>query len=130
MVSSPPRPDLAAHEAAMRLDAPVLVKELRARLGARFVAYLAGVRETRAVNQWADGEREIRSQDTVNRLRFTYQVLLLLTARDDDAVASAWFMGLNPELDDRSPARLLREGDLAEVGPQVLAAARSFAAHG
>jgi hypothetical protein len=114
----------------MRLDVPVLVKELRARLGARFVAYLADVRETRAVNQWADGEREIRSPETVNRLRLAYQVLQLLTVRDDDAVASAWFMGLNPELDDRSPARLLREGDLAEVGPQVLAAARSFAAHG
>ena len=37
-----------------------------------------------------------------------------------------WFQGLNPELDDRSPARLLREEGLDEVGPQILAAARGF----
>jgi hypothetical protein len=38
--------------------------------------------------------------------------------------------GLNPQLDDWSPARLLREGDIDEVGPLVLAAARAFAASG
>jgi hypothetical protein len=41
-------------------------------------------------------------------------------------VAQAWFQGLNPQLDDGSPARLLREGDLDEVGPLVVAAARAF----
>jgi hypothetical protein len=43
------------------------------------------------------------------------------------AVAQAWFTGLNPMLGDRSSARPLREGDLADVGPHVLAAAREFA---
>ncbi len=38
--------------------------------------------------------------------------------------------GLNPALGDRSPARLLREGAVDEVGPQVLAAARQFAVVG
>ena len=57
-------------------------------------------------------------------------VSILLVARDADTVAQAWFQGLNPKLEDRSPARLLREGELAEVGPQVLAAARAFAAVG
>jgi hypothetical protein len=33
---------------------------------------------------------------------------------------------MNPRLDDRSPARLLREGNLDEVGPEVLRAARAF----
>ena len=33
---------------------------------------------------------------------------------------------LRSQLDDRSPARLLREGDLDEVGPLVVAAARAF----
>jgi hypothetical protein len=45
-------------------------------------------------------------------------------------VAQAWFQGLNPQLEDRSPARLLREGDLDDVGPQILAAARAFAVGG
>jgi len=42
----------------------------------------------------------------------------------------AWFQGLNPQLEDRSPARLLREGDLDEGGLPVLSGARSFAATG
>jgi hypothetical protein len=54
----------------------------------------------------------------------------VITARDSKEVAQAWFQGLNPLLDDRSPARLLRDGDLEEVGPQVLTAARQFAAVG
>jgi hypothetical protein len=45
-------------------------------------------------------------------------------------VAQAWFQGLNPILDDRAPALLLREGELADIGPRVLAAARQFAAVG
>ncbi len=45
---------------------------LRALLGARLVAYLGGVSETRAVRQWADGERSIRDEDDVQRLRIVY----------------------------------------------------------
>lgn len=51
-------------------------------------------------------------------------------AADRPEVARAWFQGLNPQLDDRSPARLLREGDLDETGPAVLGAARAFLAGG
>ena len=41
-------------------------------------------------------------------------------------IAQAWFQGLNLQLEDRSPARLLREGELEEVSPAVIAAARAF----
>jgi len=54
----------------------------------------------------------------------------LITDRDTPAMAQAWFQGLNPILDDRAPALLLRKGELADIGPQVLAAARQFAAVG
>ncbi|WP_189637554.1 hypothetical protein [Rhodococcus rhodochrous] len=37
---------------------------------------------------------------------------------------------LNPILDDRPLALLLREGELSDIGPKVLAAARQFAAVG
>lgn len=108
----------------------VVVKELRELLGARLVAFIAGVKETRAVHEWVDGERQIRSDEVVRRLRLTYQVAKLVTSRDRPEVAQAWFQGLNPKLGDRSPARILRDGDLDEVGPEVLAAARAFAAVG
>ncbi len=108
----------------------MLVKELRDLLGAKLVAYLGGVRETRAVRQWAEGSRAVQDKTDEYRLRLAYQVAALIAEKDSPAVVQAWFQGLNPQLEDRSPARLLREGDLDEVGPLVLSAARAFAATG
>jgi hypothetical protein len=109
----------------------VVVKELREELGAPLVAYLAGVKETRAVHEWADGTREIRGLDRQQRLRIALRVALVLRAKDSAAVAQAWFQGLNPKLADHSPARMLREADdVEEVGRQVLAAAQAFSAVG
>lgn len=130
MTVTPARPDLAAYASAVRLEPAVLVKELLEVLGAKLVAYLGGVRETRAVRQWAQGERTIANAQDLARLRLVYQLALLLTERDSPAVVQAWFVGLNPSLADRSPARVLREQSLDDAGPQVLAAARQFAAVG
>lgn len=123
------RPDLEAYEHAARVDFPVVVKELSGLLGPKLVAYIAGVTETRAVRQWAESEREARDPIPAG-LRLALHVALLIARHDDARVAQAWFQGLNPQLDDRSPARLLREGDLDEVGPLVLSAARAFVSRG
>jgi hypothetical protein len=120
------RPELQAHEHAMRISFAEAVVELRDLLTPRLVAYIAGVTETRAVHRWADGSREVKSPVIEDRLRFALQVGAVLAAHDSPGVVQAWFQGLNPHLDDRSPARLLREGDLDEVGPLVLGAARAF----
>jgi hypothetical protein len=88
------------------------------------------VKETRAVRQWAEGTRVVSGEEDLRRLRVAYQAAKLLAERDTPAVVQAWFQGLNPALADRSPARLLREGAVDDVGPQVLAAARQFAATG
>ncbi len=130
MSLTPARPDLAFASAAVRLAPAALVSELRDLLGAKLVAYLGGVKETRAVRQWAEGTREVSGAQDLRRLRVAYQAAKLISARDTPAVVQAWFQGLNPGLQDRSPARVLREGDLDEVGPQVLAAARQFSAVG
>lgn len=130
MTAAHPRPDLAAYAEAARMSQPELVAALRDLLGAKLVAYLGRVSETRAVRQWAEGTRTIANPDDVERLRLAYRAARLITERDTPAVAQAWFQGLNPVLDDRAPALLLRDGELADVGPQVLAAARQFAAVG
>jgi hypothetical protein len=111
------------------LDFSVLVKELCDVLGPKLVAYVAGVREVRAVRQWSSGEREARAP-VPERLRFALQVALLIAWHDNPAVARSWFQGLNPQLDDRSAARLLRERDFEEVGPLILSAARAFVSGG
>jgi hypothetical protein len=53
-------------------------------------------------------------------------VAKLISEHDNPQVAQAWFQGLNPQLSDRSPARLLREGALSDVGPEIVLAARAF----
>jgi hypothetical protein len=125
MPATRPRPDLEAHQHAMRVPFSDVAGELRELLGARLAAYLGGVSETRAVRQWAEGERAPGEQ-TQQRLRVGLQVALMLNQSDGPEVTQAWFQGLNPQLEDRSPARLLRDGDLQEAGPAVIAAARAF----
>lgn len=123
------RGDLHAYEESVRLEPAELVGRLREILGARLVAYLGSVQETRAVRQWAEGTRS-PSAAVQNRLRVAYRVAATLREKDSAGAVQAWFQGMNPRLDDVAPARLLREGDLEQVGPAILAAARAFAAQG
>lgn len=124
------RPDLAAYRDALTMTTAGLVSALRDLLGSKLVAYLGGVKETRAVRQWAEGSREIGKPSDLERLRLAYRAARIITDRDSAQVAQAWFQGLDPSLDDQSPARLLREGDLEVNGARVIAAARQFAAVG
>ena len=123
------RPDYEAHARATRSSFAEVAQEARDILGARLCAYLGSVKETRAVHQWAGGTRK-PSAEIQRRLRVALQAVAPIAAADSAAVAQAWFQGLNPQLDDRSPLRLLREGDLDEVGPEVIGAARAFLASG
>ena len=59
-----------------------------------------------------------------------FQVVRTLIDHDPPRIVQAWLTGVNPELGDRIPLRLLREGDLNIVGPEVMAAARAFIAGG
>lgn len=123
------RPDLEVHRLVTQLEPAAVVQELRELLGAKLVAYLGGVGETRAVQGWIDGTRTPRGP-VVDRLRWALQVAMLIAGSDGPRTAQAWFQGLNPQLDDRSPAELLREGELREAGPLVAAAARAFVVGG
>jgi len=125
-----PRPDLEAFDRATRLPFRFVVKELVDLLGAKLVAYIASVTETRAVAEWATESREPKDASVPARLRLALRLAKFIAQHDNPQVAQAWFQGLNPQLGDRSPARLLREGEIAEVGPEVVAAARAFVVGG
>ncbi len=62
------------------------------------------------MGEWAKGTRTVQNAADEHRLRVAYEVAALLVKRDSPETAQAWFQGLNPELGDQSPARLLREG--------------------
>jgi hypothetical protein len=125
-----PRPDLEAFDRATRLPFRFVVKELTDLVGVKLVAYIASVTEARAVNEWATESREPKDPTVPDRLRLALRLAKFIAQHDNPRVAQAWFQGLNPQLGDRSAARLLREGDIAEVGPEIVAAARAFVVGG
>jgi hypothetical protein len=116
---------LEAYNESIRQDVPHIVSALRARLGAKLVAYLANVTETRAVRAWAEGERA-PSPTAERRLRLAFQVATLIDRSEGDGVAATWFQGMNPQLGDRSPARVLHEDEPDDAMSRVLAAAKGF----
>lgn len=121
-----PGEELRAHGNSQS-SLPRVVTRLRELLGATLVAYLGGVRETRAVAQWATGACSPSTQ-VERRLRDALHVAEMLVEHEDKGVVRAWFQGMNPQLDDMAPARVLKEFPGYEAGPSVLAAARSFIA--
>lgn len=123
------RGDLTAHQEAVSLPVSEVVARLRGMLGATLVAYMGEVKETRAVAQWAVGDRD-PSDVATSRLRMAYQAAALLGQRDSAGVTQAWFQGMNPQLHDVAPARVLREQPLDQAGRAVIAAARVFAVGG
>ena len=127
-VISPARPDLAAHREATLLPFATLVRQLIAVIGRKLTAYIAGVKDVRALDRWMEGAAPYKSAE--ERVRFAFRVVKTLEQHDHPSVVQAWLMGLNPELDDRVPIRLLREGDLETVGPRILGAVRAFVAGG
>jgi hypothetical protein len=127
LTTSPARPELAAHRTATAAPFADIVGDLAGTLGKKLTAYLAGVKDTRAIDRWIAGAEAYKGAD--ERLRRAYVVALTLREGDHPRVVQAWFTGLNPELDDRSPIRLLAEGTEDEARA-VLAAARAFRAGG
>lgn len=128
ILETPSRPDLSAHRQATTKGFAGLVAELVSILGKKLTAYIAGVKDVRAIDRWM--QQGVAYGDAEVRLRFAYRVAKTLAKHDDARVVQAWFTGLNPELNDRVPIRLLRDEDLEVVGPQILGAARAFVAGG
>jgi hypothetical protein len=113
-----------AHEQAMSLPIRQIVSQLLELLDATTIAVIAGVQETRAVHSWLAGREPQRPQV----LRFALQLAAMIANAADAEICKAWFHGSNPHLRDRVPMMMLRDLPLAEIQPQLLAAARLFAA--
>lgn len=116
---------LQAYNDAIRSSVPRLVDDLREALGAKLVAYIAGVSETRTVREWAENTRK-PSPTAESRLRLTHRIVSLISQSEGHDVVPTWFQGMNPQLGDRSPARVLHEDSFDEAGGRVLAAAKAF----
>jgi hypothetical protein len=119
-----PRPDLLAHREALQLPDSKVVEKLVEIVGRKLTAYIGGVKDARAVDRWIAGGAIYG--DAESHLRFAFQVARALSEHDSPAVVQAWLMGVNPELGDRVPLRLMRENEIDVVAPAILSAARAY----
>ena len=113
----------AAHRNAVTGSTRDIARFLVDNLGASLTAHIAGV-DRRTVHRWSEGG-PARAEGETN-LRVAFQVFQLIQAVDAPHTVRAWFMGMNPQLEDTSPAEALADG----LHREVMAAARAFVAGG
>lgn len=128
-IAALPRPDLAAYRRAIQAPFSEIVAEVAEILGKKLTAYIGGVKDTRVIDRWIQGGVD-PYKDADQRIRLAFQIAKTLDEHDSSRVVQAWFTGLNPELQDRTPIRLLREESVDKVGPELLNAMRAFLAGG
>jgi hypothetical protein len=118
-------PTVDAHQKAVAFEVAAVARYLQDALGQKLVAYMAGVADPKRVGRWAQGVQAPRDE-AERRLRAAFQIFHLLLSEESAHVTRAWFIGMNPQLNDDSPADAIREGRLKEA----LAAAKAFIAGG
>lgn len=111
----------AAHRRAVESTPADMVRFLQDALGQKLVAYIANVSTPRTVARWVNEDRTMGS-NAADRIAAAFQIFRLIVVAESDHVVRGWFAGLNPLLDDESPATVIREGRYREA----MAAARAF----
>lgn len=112
-----------AHRSAVTQSTQDIARFLVNNLGASLTAHIAGV-DRRTISRWAEGSAA--RADGEKNLRAAFQVFQLIQTTDAPHTVRAWFMGMNPQLEDTSPAEALAEG----LHREVMAAARAFVSGG
>lgn len=115
-----------SHHRAIGSDISTLTKTLQSHLGQALLAVIVDA-QPRTIARWISGE-SMPSAATERLLRDVAQVFDVITTVDTPQVARAWFMGMNPQLDDNSPAEVLAEN--AGAARVVMGAARAYVAGG
>lgn len=118
------------HEETLRRPAGETVARLVDILGARLVAVIGDVKQTRTVREWIEGQEPQGNRLPI--LRFALQVAEAIKQRFGEETAQSWFQGLNHHLLDRAPALVLRGANNAQLDivlseeKSVLDALRNF----
>lgn len=110
-----------SHRSATEVRFPDQVQALKMLLGPKLLAFTLDVNAS-TIERWINGGTAPASVEKEQRVRACFQVYQLLKPVEDPPTIRAWFMGMNPQLNDLSPAEAVNEGQLREV----LMAARAF----
>lgn len=100
-------------------DVSEIIGELTGAFGSSLLSFIMEV-DNRSLQRWAVGHG-IR-YDSEKRVRDLDAVYTLLRQKEEPATIRAWFMGMNSQLDDASPAEAIRDGSARDV----MAAARAY----
>lgn len=109
-----------AHTEAIQIGVHDLLGELSRVFGRQLLAIIVG-KDVRTIQRWIAAGKGPGADDE-SRLRNAYQIYALLSRVEGDHTVRAWFMGMNPQLEDESPAEALADDRAREV----MAAARAF----
>lgn len=107
------------------------VFELAENLGKALVAFTLDV-DVSTVGRWARGVSGPKNLEVERRIENFHRIYLHLKTEHGESPARsahevrAWLMGMNPHLDDLSPAEEIRDGNYRAV----MAAARAYGAGG
>lgn len=104
-----------AHENSTKLPIHEVSAFLEGLLGQRLTAHLVNVSNHRLVGKWSKGHQEPGSADIQDRLRPIYQIAFLLSKYEAPYTVRAWFIGMNPDLNDKMPAELIQKKNFAPV---------------
>jgi hypothetical protein len=104
----------------VQLSAQDISSELARVLGRQLLGIIVD-KGARTIQRWIAGENSPGAEEE-RRLRDAYQVYLTLAAAEGDHTIRAWFMGMNPQLDDEAPADAIAAGRAKDV----MSAARAF----
>jgi hypothetical protein len=102
-----------------------LTASLRDTLGAKLIAYLTSSNSTNAVQALVDGTEHLTIELRA-KLILSHEAAAIVSEHDDRKTVQSWFQGMNPELDDISPARLIRDYSTDDITDMVLAAAHNL----
>lgn len=114
----------SAHYQSVKITDRDLVAALTDKLGATIVGYMTE-RDKSTVSRWRSGQNDVPDR-AGQALRLVYQIFRMLEPLESDHTIRAWFIGMNPQLDDVSPAEAVQKG----MHREVLGAARAFMAGG
>jgi hypothetical protein len=104
----------AAHRKQIEFDIADIAQFLQETLGQKLVAFIADANDPKTVGQWIKRAHKPR-QDAEERLRMTFQIFHLLQNEESPHTVRAWLIGMNPQLDDESPAEVIHAGRLRDA---------------
>lgn len=102
-----------AHRKSVENSLQDIVGFLVDHLGKVLTSEIAGV-SPQTVDRWRTGSQR-PAISIERRMRETYAIFVKLSVKDASATIRAWFMGMNPQLDDVSPVEALRQDEFRDV---------------